>query len=270
MAGLAVVGLHSGHVQTARVIDRTADIGDSYDLGARGVQQLGCIRAHVAETLDRDGAVGQVAADSAQRLASDEQQATTSRFQSTARATQRDRFAGYHAGLDVALLHRERVHHPGHDPRAGAHVWGRDVDGRSDQVENLGDVAPRQALQLTHGQLGRIASNAAFRAAKRNVDNGALPGHPGRERLAVVQIDIGVIANAAFAWATRVVVDDPIALEHPQMPVVHHDRHRYHHLSARVPQRLERVTVRLQDVGGPIELLQNVVERVVMYARGRA
>ena len=42
-AQLAVVGLHSGHVQTARVIDRTADIGDSYDLGARGVQQLGCI-----------------------------------------------------------------------------------------------------------------------------------------------------------------------------------------------------------------------------------
>jgi hypothetical protein len=40
-------------------------------------------------------------------------------------------------------------------------------------------------------------------------------------------------------------------------------------LSPRVPQWLERVTVRLQDVGGSIELLEDVVERVVMYARGR-
>jgi hypothetical protein len=41
-------------------------------------------------------------------------------------------------------------------------------------------------------------------------------------------------------------------------------------LSPRVPQWLERVTVRLQDVGGSIELLEDVVERVVMYTRGRA
>jgi hypothetical protein len=37
-----------------------------------------------------------------------------------------------------------------------------------------------------------------------------------------------------------------------------------------VAQRLECVTVRLQNFGGAFELLQNVVERIVMDARGRS
>ena len=98
--------------------------------------------------------------------------------------------------------------------RAGADVGRRNVDGRADQVEDLGDVAAGDALELTVGHLQRIARDAALGAAERDVDDGALPGHPGGQRLAVVEIDVGVVADAALAGAARVVVDDPIALEH--------------------------------------------------------
>ena len=154
--------------------------------------------------------------------------------------------------------------------RAGADVGRRDVDGRADQVEDLRDVAAGDALELAVGHLQRIARHAALGAAERNVDDGALPGHPGRQRLAVVEIDVRVVADAAFARAARVVVHDAVALEHPQVPVVHHDRHRDDDLAARVAQRLERVRVGMQDRGGAIDLFENVVERVAVNARRRA
>jgi hypothetical protein len=121
--------------------------------------------------------------------------------------------AGDDTGLDVALLHRERVHHPGHDSGAGAHVGCWNVDGRSDEIENLRNVAARDALEFPIGHFQRVAGNAALGTAERDVDDGALPGHPRRQRFAVVEVDAGVIADAAFARAARVVVDNAIALK---------------------------------------------------------
>src|SRR5438876_629879 len=69
-------------------------------------------------------------------------------------------------------LHRERIHNPGHDPRAGADVRGRDVDGRADQVENLRDVAARHALELAIRHCQWIARDATLGAPERDVDDG--------------------------------------------------------------------------------------------------
>jgi hypothetical protein len=50
--------------------------------------------------------------------------------------------------------------------------------------------------------------------------------------------------------------------------VVHHHWHRNDDLPPSVPQRFERVTIWLQHRGRPIELLEDIVERIVMDARG--
>src|SRR5262249_61202612 len=131
----------------------------------------------------------------------------------------------YDTRLDIALFHREGVHHPGHDPGACAYVGRGDVDCRADQVKDLRDVAASNTLQLALRQVRRIARHAALGATKRYVNDGAPPGHPRRKRLAVVEIDIRVITNAAFAGSARVVVDDAVAVEDLQVPIIHHHRH---------------------------------------------
>ncbi len=55
--------------------------------------------------------------------------------------------------------------------------------------------------------------DAALGAAKRDVDDRALPGHPHRQRLDFVEGDVGVVADAALGRAAVDVVLDPVAGE---------------------------------------------------------
>src|SRR5205807_1092738 len=68
-----------------------------------------------------------------------------------------DWLASDHTGDRVAVVHRVRVHHPGHHLRVGVHVWRRDVAFGTDHVADLRREAPRQALQLAAAHRLRIA-----------------------------------------------------------------------------------------------------------------
>src|SRR5438445_11692821 len=105
------------------------------------MQQLGSVGTDIAKPLDGDARANQITIHFAQRLARHEQQPAAGCLESSTRTAERDRLASYHARLDVALLHREGVHHPGHNLWAGADVGRGNVDGWTDQVENPGDVA---------------------------------------------------------------------------------------------------------------------------------
>ena len=81
-------------------------------------------------------------------------------------------------------------------------------------------VAPRHTLQFAIGNQRGIADHAALRAAERNVDHRALPGHPGRQRAHFVERHVGRVADAAFARAARDRMLHAIAREYFEPPVV--------------------------------------------------
>ena len=82
--------------------------------------------------------------------------------------------------------------------RVGADVGSRDVLLRSDLVDDLAGEAAGHALELGPRQLLRIADDPALGAAERDAHQCALPGHPHRESLDLVQRDVRVVADPAL------------------------------------------------------------------------
>src|SRR5207302_1438565 len=81
-------------------------------------------------------------------MAAGNRTSTGNRSKSSTRTTQRNRLASHDAWLDVAFLHREGVHHPGHNFGTGANVWRWNVHRWPDEIEDLGDVAASDSLEL--------------------------------------------------------------------------------------------------------------------------
>src|SRR5579864_489758 len=67
----------------------------------------------------------------------------------------------------------------------------------------------------------RITNDSTLGAAKGDVDGGALPGHPGRQRFDFIKRYSGMIANAALARATSGVVLYAESFEDSDSAVVH-------------------------------------------------
>ena len=106
-----------------------------------------------------------------------------------------------------------RVEDPGHHRGARADVGRRDVLLGPDLVDDLRGVAARHPLELAERQRLRVADDAALGAAEGEVHQRALPRHPHRERLHLVERDAGVVADAALRRAARDVVRDAPAGE---------------------------------------------------------
>src|SRR5207248_111768 len=95
-----------------------------------------------------------------------------------------------------------------------------------DLVDDLAREAARHALELEGAHLFRIADDSALRPAERDAHERALPRHPHRERLDLVERDVGVVADAALRRAARDVVRDAEALVDGHRSVVHPSRDR--------------------------------------------
>ena len=102
------------------------------------------------------------------------------------------------SGLPVTTLvtvwphvHGVGVHDPGHRLLVGVHVGRGNILFRADELDDLGCVAARHALQFALAHLFGIADDAALGAAERNIHDRALPGHPAGQRAHFVQRDIG-------------------------------------------------------------------------------
>ena len=117
-------------------------------------------------------------AEAAQSLIGDDHASAAGGFAAPARSAQVDGLARDHGGLRVAGVHRVGVHDPGHGLLIGVHVGSGDVDLRPDEIEQLGGIAARDALQLAGREQIGIADHAALAAAERDVDHRAFPGHP--------------------------------------------------------------------------------------------
>ena len=66
----------------------------------------------------------------------------------------------------------------------------------------------------------RVAADASLGAAVRQAQQRALPGHPHRERGALAEVDLRVVADAAFRRAEHARVLDAVAGEDAPGPVV--------------------------------------------------
>src|SRR4030095_10524337 len=126
-------------------------------------------------------------------------------------AAQADRLAGDDARDRVALVHGVGVDEPGHDLGVRVDVRRRDVLLGADKDLDLGEEPAAEALELLLRPPLRVDDDAALAAAVRDAHDRALPGHPHREGLDLVERDVLVVANAALGPAAAAGVRDAIA-----------------------------------------------------------
>src|SRR5262249_3154649 len=127
------------------------------------------------------------------------------------RAANVERLAGDHREVVAAGVHHGvGVVDPGHGLGVGVNVGGRDVGVRADQVAEVGDVAARDLAQVALADLLGVAADAALGPAEGDVDDGTFPRHPGGQGADLVEGDVGVVTDAALAWATDLVVQHAV------------------------------------------------------------
>ncbi len=151
-------------------------------------------------------------------------------------------------------MHRQRVHDPGHGLAIGVHVRRGDVAVVADENRDLGCESPSQVLELVGRQLIRVDDDPALGAAERDVDHGALPRHPHRERLDLVEGHVRVVPDASFGRAAVDVVLHAVAREHPNVPVVELHRERAGELALDLAEHLAEPRLELDQLGGLVEL----------------
>ena len=242
-------------VETARGVDAAGRVADRDDRGALVPDEPGGDRAGVAEALDRDPGRLQVEAAVGGRLDDAVHGAAGGRLVAALGAAQGDRLAGDHARDGVPDVHRVGVHDPGHRLGVGVHVRRRDVLLRADDDADLGGVAPGQPLELLERQLLGVDDDAALAAAVRDPDDRALPGHPHRQGLDLVEADVLVVADAALGRTAAEVVLDAVAGEDLDAAVVHLHREVDDELAARLTEDLAQSGIQVQALGGEVELL---------------
>ena len=110
-----------------------------------------------------------------------------------------------------------------------------------------------------------VADHTALPTAQGDIDNRALPGHPGRQRTHRVDRLLGVKADTTLGRATSIVVLHPVSLEDPDRAVIHLHRNGEMKLALRPPEELADPLVELQLVGHGIKLPLRHLERVELF-----
>ncbi len=164
--------------------------------------QPGEMAADVAKTLYRDPQSLQSLTGLPAPVAERIEHTLTCRCLATHRAAALDRLAGDHA---LELLPAARTGHVGigvHDPVhhlcVRPDVGCRDVRCRPDRVAQLMGEASNQPFDLGVGVVAGIDGHAALGTAIGETDQGTLERHPGGECLDLVEVDVGMEAQAAL------------------------------------------------------------------------
>ena len=147
----------------------------------------------------------------------------------------------------------------GHDVGCG------DVGVRAYEAVKLAYIAAAEFFLLGHGECSGVADNAAFGAAQGDVRNGAFPGHPHREGAYGVCGFVWVETDAAFAWASGVVVEDSVGLEDLCVAIVHFDGDGEVQFFHWLAQECFQAIVKLELFGNVVELNLCVFIRVVVF-----
>ncbi len=241
-------------VEPARRVQAARDVRDGDDSGPQRLQLGGGDATHVAEPLHDAALVGERPAEPVARARDHHDHACSRRFMAEDRATDRDRLAGHDLRNGVAALHRVRVHHPGHRLLVRGHVGSRDVLFRADDRQQLRRETACHALELTERHAPRVAADASFRSSVRQPKERALPRHPHRERSALAERHLRVVANPALRRPRDARVLNAVAGEDDALSAVHADGNRDDRRALRIAQALRDVVGDAGDRDGLVEL----------------
>ena len=219
------------------------------------MQQLSRDAASITESLHGDGGFGQRHALEFTCGASSVLATARGGFIATLRPAQAQRLAGDHAQFGMAMQHADGVHEPSHGLGVGVDIRGGDVAIAPDDGGDLGGIAAGHPLQFIQRKLFGIDTHAALAAAIRDIDGGALPGHPGGQGFHLVEGDIRVVPDAAFSGSAGQVVLHAVAFEHLNSPVVHAHGDGNNQLSLGLFQDGSQSLVQFEVIGRNIELL---------------
>ena len=202
------------------------------------------------------------------RLAEHVDAAAAGRLLAAVGALERDRLAGADrrsVAVELAVL----VHHPGHHLGVGVDVGGRDVARRAEDLldlvhEGAGDrSAARSDSSRSAGTV-----DPALGAAEGDVRDGRLPGHQRGEGADLIDVDLGVVADAALVGAACTVVLDPVAREGVDLAVGELHRDLDGDLAVRGPEDGADVVGQLEALDGPVEVVADDVEVGDLRAAG--
>ena len=112
-----------------------------------------------------------------------------------------------------------------------------------------------------------VDGDTALGAAVRQVRERALPGHPHRERLDLVDVGRRMEPEAALGGAASDVVLDAIALEHADAAVVHLHGEAHDQLAPNLTQHRAQPRREIEDLGGVVELALGVQPGRVHHRR---
>ncbi len=238
-----------GEIEAVHVVDPPGDIRDGHHLGSASGDLARSDAADVPETLDDEALLGERPSEALARALDHHHDAGAGRLAAKHRAADRDRLPRDDLGHRVPHLHRVRVHHPGHRLLVRGHVRSRDVGLWADEPQQLRRVAPGQALHLAGRHLPGCAANAALRAAVRQSEERALPGHPHRECSALTEGHVVVVADAALGRAEHARVLDAVGREDAPRVVVHPHRDADHQRALGVAQTLGDPRIDLRSMG---------------------
>ena len=242
-------------VDAVGVVDASGRVGDGQYRRALLGEEARKVHADVAEALDGNALAGDRRPLLPDGLADDVQRPAGSRLEPPERAADVQRLPGDDAEHRVALVHRVRVEDPRHHRGSRPDVRRGDVLLGPDLVDDLGRVAARELLELDPRELLRVAHDPALRAAERDPHQRALPRHPHRERLDLVELDVGVVADPALRRPAGDVVCDPVALERLDAAVVHRHGHRDDDRLLALLQNVDEVRVDPEQLRDAAQLL---------------
>jgi hypothetical protein len=199
-AGVLDVLGQAPRVDALGVDDGPGVVLDGDHAGAHAREDVGGVGAHVAKALHREGGAIQGEVVLAGPLLHHVHEALAGGLLAALGAARGEGLAGDHAPQGVlvaagAPVH-VGVHHPHHGLGVGAHVRRGDVVVGADVVTQRVGEAAGDALELGLAVLAGVELDAALGAAEGDLHHGALPGHPGGERLDLVEVHLGVVADA--------------------------------------------------------------------------
>ena len=219
----------------------------------RLMHELRGVGADIAEALHNHATALARHAEFLDSLVADNHNSAAGGFAASARSADVDGLAGNARRHRLPHVHGVGIHHPRHDLFVGIDVRGRNIFFWSDEFNQFGSIAPRHALDFAHRHLVGIANYAALRPAERDVDYGALPGHPTGQGAHFIERDIRRVADAAFCRAARNGVLDTKSGKHLQVPVIHLDRDVNREFTVGITQNPPQSVVEIEFLGGQIE-----------------
>ena len=233
------------------------------------MHELGGVGAYVAEALHDHAAALARQAEFLDGLVAHHHHAAAGGFAASARSADVDGLSGHARGHGLAHVHGVGIHHPGHDLFVGVDVGGGNIFFGADEFDQFRGVAPGHALDFAHRHLVRIADHATLGAAERDVDHGALPGHPTGQGAHFVECDVGSVTNAAFARTARNGMLHAEAGENFQMPVVHLHRDIHRELTVGITQHPPQALIEVEFLSGQIKAGALGLPRIALFIHVR-